>query len=40
MTNVTDKNVLQRISSGEPVVLSGSFSMLAMCMCRICNEDE
>lgn len=35
MTKVTDKKVLQRMSSGDPVVLKGSFSMLATCMCRI-----
>lgn len=35
MTKVTDRKVLQRMSSGDPVVLSGSFSMLATCMCRI-----
>lgn len=40
MTNVTDRNVLQRIKSGDPVVLSGNFSMLAMCMCRICNKPK
>lgn len=38
MTNVTNKNVLQRISSGEPVVVSCSFSILPMCMWSILNS--
>ena len=37
-TNVTHRNVLHRICSGEPEVVSGSFSTDEMCMCRIWNH--
>lgn len=32
---MTERKVLQRINSGDPVVVSGNFSTLSMCMCRI-----
>ena len=31
ITNVTHKNVLERISKGEPVVVNDNFSILDMC---------
>lgn len=34
ITNVTDRNVLQRISNGEPVVVKGNLSKLAICICN------
>jgi hypothetical protein len=37
ITNVTDRNVLHLIWSGEPVVVNGNFSTLAICMWRIWN---